>query len=102
MAGAAGVPEAFEREHGFSENDWLRTLPGAVREHALALPAAGRAEVAIGSGALHLAWTVLPPRQIALLRAPRLAVHYRFENVSDDARTVFMRYFDLYLHRGGG
>lgn len=102
MAGGAGVPEAFEREHGFTESDWLRTLPGAVREHALALPTPGRAEVAIGGGTLHLAWTVLPLRQIALLRAPRLAVRYHFEGVDEAARVAFMRYFDLYLHRGGG
>ncbi len=102
MAGAAGVPESFEREHGFTESDWLRTLPGAVREHALALPAAGRAEVSIATGTLHLDWTVLPPRQISLLRAPRLAVRYRFEGLDGETRAAFMRYFDLYLHRGGG
>lgn len=102
MAAGAGVSEAFEREHGFTEADWLRTLPGAVRDHALSLPAAGRAEVSINAGTLHLTWTVLPPRQIALLRAPRLAVRYRFEGVDGEARAAFMRYFDLYLHRGGG
>lgn len=102
MATGAVLPAAFEREHGFTESDWLRSLPGAVRDHPLMLPMPGCAEVTIGTGALHLAWTVLPPRHIALLRTPRLAVRYRFEGVGDDERATFMRYFDLYLHRGGG
>ena len=29
-------------------------------------------------------------------------MHYRFENVAAQDRCEFMRYFDLYLHRGGG
>jgi hypothetical protein len=102
MAAGAPVPETFEREHGFTESDWLRTLPGAVRDHTLSLPTPGAATVVLGAGALQLAWTVLPPRQIALLRAPRLAVRYRFDGVDADARAAFMRYFDLFLHRGGG
>jgi len=36
---SAEVPALFEREQSVSEADWLRCLPGAVREHALALPA---------------------------------------------------------------
>jgi hypothetical protein len=44
----------------------------------------------------------MPVRQIALIRLPRLAVHYRFEGLPDDARQVFMKRFDLYIQRGGG
>jgi hypothetical protein len=73
-----------------------------VRNHPLSQPAPGQALVAIEDGHLHLAWTVLPPRQIALIRMPRMAVAYRFENVDADARSRFMQYFDLYLQRGGG
>jgi hypothetical protein len=93
---------AFEREQGCTEVEWLRWLPGAVREHALSLPAPGQARVAIDGGCLHLAWQALPPRQIALVRMPRMAVTYRFEGVDADARSRFMQYFDLYLQRGGG
>jgi hypothetical protein len=45
---------------------------------------------------------VLPPRQIALVRIARLAVHYRVDGVAEDQRLAFMRYFDLYTQRGGG
>ena len=47
-------------------------------------------------------WRALPPRRIALLQMPRLAVRFRFEGVADEARQRFMRHFDLYMQRGGG
>jgi hypothetical protein len=96
------LPPAFEREHGCTETEWLRGLGGAVGGHPLALPAPGRARVTIDPGHLELAWTLLPPRQIALVRMPRLKVRYCFEGVNAPARAAFMRFFDLYMHRGGG
>jgi hypothetical protein len=96
------IPAYFEREQGYTEADWQRTLPGAVRGHALAWPAPAQAVVKIGPGTLQLEWAVLPPRRIALMSMPRLAVRYRFEGVDAEARRTFMRYFDLYTHRGGG
>jgi hypothetical protein len=47
-------------------------------------------------------WSALPPRRIALVQLPRLAVRFRFTDVTDERRYVFMRRFDLYLQRGGG
>lgn len=98
------VPVAFEREQGFTENEWQRCLPGAVGPHALALPAPGQAMVTLadGLGTMHLEWTVLPPRRIALLSLPRLRVGFRFDGVPAEARRAFMRHFDLYTQRGGG
>ena len=93
---------AFGREYGCTEVEWLRWLPHAVREHALSLIEPGAAQVAIGSGSLCLRWTVLPPRQIALMRLPRLQVSFGFEAVDEAAQREFLRYFDLYLQRGGG
>jgi len=95
-------PEAFEREQSFAEADWLRTLPGAVRDHALALPAPGRAVVSMGAGTLELGWTMLPPRRLGLVQLPRMTVRYRFDGVDAQARNEFMRCFDLYTQRGGG
>jgi hypothetical protein len=97
----AEVPEAFEREQGSTEAEWLAVLPGAVRAHALQLHA-GQASVAIGEGRLLLNWQVMPPRRIALIRMPRLSVRYRFEGVDATTRAAFMRYFDLFIQRGGG
>ena len=94
----------FTREHGSTESDWLRCLPGAVGPHRLTLGAPGEATVAIGPGGqLDLRWQVLPERRIALMRMPRMQVHYRFSGaLSDDERTRFLRYFDLFMQRGGG
>lgn len=93
---------AFERDQGCTEVEWLAWLPGAVRGHVLTLPSPGSAQVAIDGGRLELAWHVLPPRQIALVRLPRLAIRFRFLDVDEAARQRFMRYFDLYMQRGGG
>jgi len=95
------IADRFEREYGCTETEWLRWLPGAVRDQALNLHP-GQAQVAIGSGQLQLGWTVLPPRLIAMVRLPRMAVTFAFTAVDNEARADFMRYFDLYLQRGGG
>ena len=102
MGVAPEIPAVFEREQGFAEAEWLRCLPGAVRDRTLAFTGPGHAVVDIGAGTLALSWTVLPPRRIALISMPRLAVRYRFDGVDAAARREFMRYFDLYLQRGGG
>jgi hypothetical protein len=96
------VAAEFEREHGCTETEWLGWLPGAVGVHALRLGPAGQALVSVGSGELRLLWGVLPPRRIALISMPRMNVRYRFAGLSTDERTEFMRYFDLYMQRGGG
>ena len=95
-------PAEFRREQGFTESDWLHCLPGAVRGCPLAISGPGRATVQVGAGTLNLAWQVQPPRQIALMRMPVLATHYRFDGVAEDDRQAFMKFFDLYTQRGGG
>jgi hypothetical protein len=95
--------ETFTREQGLTLCDWHQLLPGAVGEHRLErAPDANQAQVHIGPGRLHLRWTELPPRRIALVRMPRLEVHYQFIDLPADMRVRFMRYFDLYCQRGGG
>lgn len=96
------IPARFEREHGCTVREWLGWLPGAVGARALDLGTPGAASVRVGSGEVQLQWQALPPRQIALIRMPRLHVAYRFDAVSDADRAAFMRYFDLYMQRGGG
>ena len=97
----AHYPAAFRREMGCTEAELLMWLPGAVNGRPVTrMPRS--AEVAIDAGRLELAWRELPPRQIALLRMPRLAISFHFENVGEAQRQDFMRYFDLYTQRGGG
>jgi hypothetical protein len=86
---------------GCTEAQWLSWLPGAVGHHAWVLDDR-RARVDVEAGRLLLEWQTLPARHIALVRIPRLRVEFRFDAVGEDARQRFMRYFDLYMHRGGG
>jgi hypothetical protein len=97
----AHYPASFDREMGCNEAELLGWLPGASRERPVSV-GLGQATVEIGAGQLVLTWQTLPPRQIALLRMPRLAVSFRFSGVDEAQRQSFMRYFDLYTQRGGG
>jgi hypothetical protein len=97
----AWYPAQFEREMGCTEAELLQWLPGAVGSRPfVATP--GRATIALDAGELAIEWRVLPPRRIALLQMPRLAIVFRFDAVDAGARQVFMRHFDLYTQRGGG
>ena len=97
----AHYPADFRREMGCTEAELLAWLPGATNGRVVTLLPRS-ADVAIGSGRLELAWRELPPRCIALLRMPRLAIAFHFEGVGEAERHDFMRYFDLYTQRGGG
>ena len=97
----ADYPASFERDTGGTEAEWLLRLPGACGSNPLRVEDAG-AVVLIGSGRLFLSWRELPQRRIALMCMARMTIGFRFEGVSDEAREAFMRYFDLYMHRGGG
>jgi hypothetical protein len=98
----AAVPRAFEREMGCSAADLRGLLPGATRGAPITWHADG-ADVQLDGGRLLLRWSALPPRRIALVTLPRLAVRFEFDAaLGDAARAQFMRYFDLYTQRGGG
>ncbi len=94
-------PETFERDMACTEAEWLAWLPAAIGAHGFQLEP-GRARVTLGGGALQLQWQAQPPRQIARIRLPRLAVSFRFDGVPEQRRQDFMRRFDLYTQRGGG
>ena len=105
---------AFDREMGCTEADLRSVLPGALRDATLRWSASGveadfSASDRAGSnakpvtgGRLTLHWSTLPPRRIALMSMPRLAVSFRFDGLADADRQRVMRYFDLYTQRGGG
>jgi hypothetical protein len=97
----AWYPHQFEREMGCTEAELLQWLPGAVGGRDCEY-GPGAVHVVLGAGRLTLRWQALPPREIALIRLPRLAVEFAFDRVDESARQVFMRYFDLYTQRGGG
>lgn len=94
-------PEQFERDMACTEAEWLAWLPAAIGAHPYA-QRAGAATVTLGDGALQLQWQVQAPRQIALIRLPRLQVRFDFRHVPQAERHAFMQRFDLYTQRGGG
>ena len=94
--------ERFDREYGCTLQEWLRWMPDAVHGHPWTQAQQSRLEVVIGPGRLVLSWEVLAPRAIALIRLPRLQVHFEFQGVNPAAQAAFMKRFDLHLQRGGG
>jgi len=94
--------EHFEREYGCTEREWRGWMPTATGGHECTDEAPQAMNVRVGAGHLRLRWQVLPPRTIALLRLPRLAVSFAFDGVSLEDRLAFLRRFDLHLQRGGG
>jgi hypothetical protein len=97
------VPERFSRDMTVSAAEWDRALRGGVGNHPLQLPGDGSAVVDLGGGGhLRLRWLALPPLQIARMRMARLRVDFAFDGVDAEARSAFMRHFDLHAQRGGG
>lgn len=94
--------EQFAREYGCTEREWLGWMPGATGGLPMHAEGPHGLAVAIGPGRLRLTWQVLPPRAIALVRLPRLAVQFHFEGVPAEGRRQFLRRFDMHLQRGGG
>jgi len=95
-------PASFERDMACTEAEWLAWLPKAMGEHDWQ-----RSDQTVqvrlqGGGRLHIAWKILPPRTIALMRLPRMGMTFRFEEADEQARLQFMRRFDLTTQRGGG
>ena len=101
-AAVGGPAEAFEREYGCTQEEWLRWMPEAVHGHPWGQPQPSHLCVSVGAGTLDITWDVLAPRAIALIRLPRMAVRFQFQGVGPEERAAFMRRFDLHLQRGGG
>lgn len=97
----AFYPAEFDREMGCTEAELLAWLPGATGGRRVDL-GTGEARIEVAGGDLKLRWQEMPPRRIALMSMPILAISFRFENVGEAERQGFMRYFDLYTQRGGG
>jgi hypothetical protein len=93
--------EAFTREMGCTLKEWHRWLPQAIGEHPWQLED-HVANIALFSGRLIIRWEEGEPRVIALARMPRLIVSFTFTDLDAEQRYVFMKRFDLYMHRGGG
>jgi hypothetical protein len=91
----------LEREMGCTREDLLRWLPGATGD----APRRSDGEelvLAVAGGEVRIRAAPRPPRRIAGVELPVLAVSFRFEGLDAAAREVFLARFDLYTRRGGG
>lgn len=91
----------LRREMGCTRVEFLRWLPGASR-HA---PIVARGDIyLVGSeqGTVEISIAELPPRRIASITLPVLAVRFRFIGMDAQAQAAFLDYFDHYTRRGGG
>lgn len=96
-----GGPFALEREMGCTREDLLRWLPGATG-HAPARVEGDAVVLSVAGGEVRITTRVRPPRRIALVALPVLAVSFRFDGLDAAAREAFLARFDLYTRRGGG
>jgi hypothetical protein len=91
----------LEREMGCSRHEFLRWLPGAA-DHARAALEPGGLTLAVAGGHLRIDLQERPPRRIARLSLPVLAVRFTFDGVAPADREAFLARFDAYTRRGGG
>lgn len=97
------VPETFERVMGCTAAELLAWLPRALPDARLQTDEAGQRNVATWpQGRMELSWQTLPPRRIALLEIPQLAVRFTYVELGDAERYRIQKRFDLQTHRGGG
>ena len=91
----------LDREMGCTREEFLRWLPGAAG-HARASLVGDGLSLALAGGQVRLSLEARPPRRIALLELPVLAVRFRFIGLAAAARAEFLERFDAYTRRGGG
>ncbi len=94
--------EAFAREMGCTETEWLGWLPAAIGSHPWRREGTS-VHIQIAPGTLTIDWQPGEPRLLGgLARIPRLHVRFAFNGLDEAQRYVFMKRFDLYMQRGGG
>jgi hypothetical protein len=86
---------------GCTRDELARWLPGATGG-APRQEEAGEVVVAIGGGEVRIAAEPRPPRRIAGLELPVLAVTFTFRGLDEAARRAFLARFDAWTQRGGG
>jgi hypothetical protein len=97
------VGDAFvlDREMGCTRAEFLRWLPGASR-HAPLRAEGDDLALSVAGGVVRISLEERPPRRVALISLPVLAVRFRFEGLAEEARRDFLAWFDHYTRRGGG
>ena len=91
----------LEREMGCTLEELRRWLPGATA-HAPARVDGEALVVSTPGGEVRIDARPQPPRRIAGISLPVLAVRFTFVGLDEAAREAVLARFDLYTRRGGG
>ena len=97
------VPERFERDMGYSENEFYRILPAAIGNYQHTVDG-NQITVSHTESTRQLLLTVtpLPDRVLGAFRIERIDVQFQFLNMDAKTRSEFMQRFDRRYQRGGG
>lgn len=95
------LDDVFEREMGLTHSEFFRTLPLAVGAQPYQVEG-NVIIVALKVGRLVLTLAPETIRRIASIRIPKTLVNFSFEDVPEDEKQHFLRYFDKRFQRGGG
>lgn len=101
MTGAMVAPVVVEREMACTREDLRRWLP-AASGHAETRWEGADAVLAVAGGEVRVHAEARPPRRIARVELPILALSFTFTGLDAAAREAFLARFDLYTRRGGG
>ena len=91
----------LDREMGCTRDEFLRWLGGATC-HAPSRMDGDEIALAVGAGEVRIGLWERPPRRMARVSLPVLAVRFRFLGLDGPAREAFLSHFDAYTRRGGG
>jgi len=91
----------LDREMGCTRAEFMRWLPGATRQAPSRVEGEELA-LSVGAGEVRISLSERPPRRIALVSLPVLAVRFRFVGLGQPEREAFLAHFDAYTRRGGG
>lgn len=88
---------------GYSEAEFFRILPRAVRDFEVTLDNQQAHIKKTGTNlSIVLTVTALPDRQLAMMRLPHIDVKFEFSGFDERERQSFMKNFDKSYQKGGG
>lgn len=90
-----------EKEMGYTHADFFRLLPRAMGDTPYDVRGL-EIDCKLRSGTLKITLGEEGERRMGLVVIPRTEVTFQYDNVSDEDRAEFIRYFDLRFMKGLG
>ena len=103
MVAGADHGDSFKRDMGYSETEFFRILPSALKGFTYTVDGNRVSINGVDKDqGLEMIVSRLPDRKIGMIRIPRIEVEFSFHNFSENERKQFMTNFDRSYQRGGG